>query len=242
MEVVFIKLQKNLYLVFLVLVCILTVITVIVSANGTSGTAESFFHSPWVVFLFAAYVFIQILCLFSLKPKFTLYRAGFYAMHIGLVLFLTGCFLYYVSGDMIHVSVPVDPDAMYNEIKRDRVEEGESPTQRLDFYLGIADFKVERYEAKEGEAAVDKYYEATLLIMPEGSREIEEDALVLNGPHRESGWKIYLMNYDRMGGSAVQLMLKHDPGEYISLSGIWLTIAGSVIMCLFRKREAGEKA
>lgn len=237
---VFIKLHKNLYLIFLVLTCILTLITVIVSANGTSGTENSFFHSPWVVFLFAAYVFIQIVCLFHVKPKFTLYRAGFYAMHIGLVLFLTGCFLYYVSGDMIHVSVPIDPDAMYNEIQRDTVRDGESPTQRLDFYLGVSDFKVERYEAEEGEAAVDKYYEATLRIMPEGSRGIKEIPLIVNGPHRESGWKIYLMNYDRMGGSAVQLMLKNDPGEYVSLAGIWLTIAGSVIMCLLRKREAGE--
>ncbi len=239
---VFIKLQKNLYLSLFVLTLILTFITVIVSVSGTSGTEESLFRSPWMVFVFAAYVMIQIICLFSIKPKFTLYRAGFYAMHIGLVLFLTGCFVYYISGDMIHVSVPIDPDAMYNEIRRDTVEEGESPTKRLDFYLGVSDFKVERYEAEEGEAAVDKYYEATLRIMPEGSREIEEHALIVNGTHRESGWKIYLMNYDRMGQSAVQLMLKYDPGEYISLAGIWLAIGGSVVMCLLRKREAGDAA
>jgi hypothetical protein len=131
---------------------------------------------------------------------------------------------------------------MYNEIKRDSVEEGKSPTEKLDFYLGIADFKVERYEEEEDGTAVDKHYEATLRIMPEGSREIEEHALVVNGTHRESGWKIYLMNYDRQTESAVQLMLKRDPGEFISLGGIWLTIAGSVVMCLLRKREGGEKA
>jgi hypothetical protein len=50
------------------------------------------------------------------------------------------------------------------------------------------------------------------------------------------------MNYDRQTESAVQLMLKRDPGEFISLGGIWLTIAGSVVMCLLRKREGGEKA
>lgn len=238
-----IKLQKNLYLALFVLTCILMIITIIVSAAGTSGTEESLFRSVWVVFVFAAYVFIQILCIFSLKPKFTLYRAGFYAMHIGLVLFLVGCFVYYIAGDVVNVSVPIDSTAMYNEIKRNSAEEGESETLKLDFYLGVSDFSVERYESEEeGAAAIDKYYEATLRIMPEGSREIEEHALIVNGPHRESGWKIYLMNYDRMSESAVQLMLKYDPGEYITLAGIWLTIAGSVIMCLFRKREAGDAA
>ena len=237
---VVIKLQKNLYLSLFVLTCILTLITVIVSVSNTSGTAESLFHSPWVVLLFAAYVFIQIVCLFSLKPKFSLYRAGFYALHVGLVLFLAGCFVYYIGGDVVNVSVPVNPEGMYNEVRRNPVEEGKESTLQLDFYLGISDFKVERYEPEEDGTTIDKYYEATLMIMPKGSREIESHALTVNGPHRENGWKIYLMNYDRTTEGVVQLMLKYDPSEYIALAGILCVIAGSVMMCLLKKREAGD--
>ena len=213
------------------------VITVAVSFSGTSATEESFFKSPWIVFVFAAYVFVQIVCLFSLKPKFTLYRAGFYALHIGLVLFLAGSFFYYIGGDAVNVSVPVEKNMMYNEVRRNPVPEGKSANLRLDFYLGVSDFKVERYDATQ-----DKFYEATLKIMPEGTREVETHSLTVNHPHREDGWKIYLMNYDRAEGSAVQLLLKRDPGEYICLAGIWLSIAGSVMMCLMRKREAGDAA
>ncbi|MBR5295964.1 MAG: cytochrome c biogenesis protein ResB [Clostridia bacterium] len=231
------KLQKNLYIALFVITCILMVITVVVSFSGTSGTEESFFKSPWIVFVFAAYVFIQILCLFSLKPKFTLYRAGFYALHIGLVLFLVGSFLFYIGGDSLNVSVPVGQNMMYNEVRRNPVPEGKSANLRLDFYLGVADFKVERYDAVQ-----DKFYEATLRIMPEGSREVESYSLTVNHPHREDGWKIYLMNYDRAEGNSVQLLFKYDPGEYISLAGIWLSIVGSVLMCLVRKREAGDAA
>ena len=111
---------------------------------------------------------------------------------------------------------------------------------QLDFYLGISDFKVERYEPEEDGTTIDKYYEATLMIMPKGSREIESHALTVNGPHRESGWKIYLMNYDRTTEGVVQLMLKYDPGEYIALAGMLCAIIGSVMMCLLKKREAGD--
>lgn len=238
MEAFLIKTQKYLYWVFLVLTVLMTVLTLYDSLAGISGTDESVFRSVWIVFILTAFVAIQVICLFTVKPKFTLYRAGFYFLHIGLVLMLLGCFVYYIAGDVVSVTVPIDDSALYNQIKREESDENGNDLLRLDFYLGISDFVVERYEAEEGMPASDKYYEATLMIMPEGTRDVEEISLTVNHPHREDGWKIYLMNYDRVTESAVQLMLKYDPGEYVTLSGIWMIIVGTFIMCLFRKREA----
>ena len=147
---------------------------------------------------------------------------------------------YYIAGDVINVSVPVDSSAVYSEIKREEPDKNGNDILKLDFGLGVSDFRVERYEASEDAAESDKYYETTLLIMPEGTRNIERVSLSVNNPHRESGWKIYLMNYDRITESSVQLMLKNDPGEYISLAGIWMMIGGTVIMCLLKKRKAGD--
>lgn len=237
-EVCAIKIQKYLYWIFLILSIFMTVFTVVASVTGTSGTDESIFRSVWVVFILAAFVVIQVICLFTIKPKFNLYRAGFYILHIGLVLLLTGCFVYYISGDVVNVSVPINDTAVYNEIKRDTEDESERDVLKLDFYLGVSDFYLERYEAEDGQHASDKFYEATLMIMPEGSRDIEEISLTVNGPHHEDGWKIYLMNYDKATESAVQLMLKYDPAEYVTLAGIWMVIAGAFVMCLLRKREA----
>lgn len=219
---------------------VMTIFTVIASVTATSGTEQSIFNSVWVVFILAAFVVIQVICLFTVKRKFDLYKVGFYIFHVGIVLLLCGCFIYYIAGDVINVSVPVDSSAVYSEIKREGPDKNGNDILKLDFGLGVSDFRVERYEASEDAAESDKYYETTLLIMPEGTRNIERVSLSVNNPHRESGWKIYLMNYDRITESSVQLMLKNDPGEYISLAGIWMMIGGTVIMCLLKKRKAGD--
>lgn len=218
----------------------MTVLTVIVSVTGTAGTEESLFKSPWVVLIFAAFVAIQLICLFSMKPVFTLYRAGFYLLHLGLVLFLTGSFIYYITGDKLSVSIPVDPTATYNQIKRLSDKSGESEFVKLNFDVGVSDFKVEKYEAEEGEVAEDKYYEATLMIIPEGTRDVTYVPLIVNKPYRYGGWKIYLMGYDGETGATVSLLFKKDPAEFVSTAGLWMIISGSVVMCLLRKREEDE--
>ena len=141
-----IKLQRNIYIVLFGISVLMTIITVIVSITGTAGTEDSLFKSPWVVLIFALFVAIQVICLFTIKGKFTLYRIGFYLLHVGLVLFLTGSFVYYITGEKINVSIPVDPSTTYNQIKRSTVEEGESEFIKLNFDIGISDFKVEKYE------------------------------------------------------------------------------------------------
>lgn len=233
-------LKRNIYIVFFILSVIMTVMTVIVSVTGTAGTEESLFKSPWVVLIFAAFAAIQLICLFSIERTFNLYRAGFYLLHIGLVLFLTGSFIYYITGDKLNVSIPVDSTATYNKIKRLSDEGVESEFVKLDFDIGVSDFKVEKYEAKEGEVAEDKYYEATLMIIPKGTRDVTSIPLIVNKPYRYEGWKIYLMGYDGTTGSTVSLLFKKDPTEFISTVGLWMIIAGAVVMCLLRKREEDE--
>lgn len=229
--------QKYLYIGFFITSIILSIMTIIDSIKGTAGTADSTFKGVLVVFVLAFYIFIQVICLFTLKPNFSLYRCGFYILHIGLVLFLTGSFIYYISGDVINVSIPVNKDAIYSEIKRDTTDKNGNDTTKLGFGIGVKDFYVERYTEEHSDA--DKHYEATLMIMEGGTRDVKEIQLSVNNPHRQNGYKIYLMNYDRITESAVQLSFKYDPAEYISLSGIWFTIIGSVIMCLMRRKNGG---
>lgn len=231
------KFQKWLYIMFFALSALLTVFTVVVSLNGTSGTEDSVFKSVWVVFIFAFYVLVQLFCFFTAKSKkLTIKRLGFYLLHIGLILFLLGSFIYYISGDVVSVSVPVNDSAVYNKIKRDKLDEHGNDILKLDFGIGISKFSVERYADDNDEEKMDKWYEATLLIVPNGTREIKEKILTVNNPVRQSGWKIYLMNYDKATESSVQLMMKYDPGEYVSLMGIWFTIVGAFLMC-FKKRN-----
>lgn len=231
--------KKYIYWVFLVLTVVLTIITIYDSFSGVSGTENSIFRSVWIVLILTIFVTIQAICLFTFKSKFTLYHIGYYILHVGLVLMLTGCFVYYISGDVVNVSVPVNSTALYNEIEREKIDDNGSNRLKLDFYIGVSDFVVERYETEDGLQLSDKHYEATLMIMPEGTRDVKEISLEVNKPYREDGWKIYLMNYDRATESVVQLMLKYDPGEYITLSGIWMIVLGVFVMCL-PKRKGGD--
>ena len=149
--------------------------------------------------------------------------------------------MFYIWGDKVTVSVPVNPEYMYNVIKREEPDSNGNDLLELDFYMGIADFSVERYIAEDNTEGADKHYEATLKIMPSGSRNKEETILTVNHPKKQSGWKIYLTNYDKATENTVQLTLKKDPGEIFTYLGIWLMILGSVIMCLPKKRRAGAE-
>lgn len=226
--------QRKLYVMFLIISAIITAITIFVSVQGTAGTEESLFTSPWIVFIFVAYVAIQIIGIVSYKAKLNLRGIGFFLTHVGLVVFLVGNFIYYIAGEQIPVTIAVDENAMYNQIKR-YSENNDGEFVKLPFDMGVSTFKVEKYE--DGS---DKYYEATLMIGPEGTRDIFYEPLIVNKPYRKSGWKIYLMEYDGTTGSVVTLLMKRDPGEYVSLLGIAMLIIGCIILCLFRKKE-GEK-
>ena len=233
--VTIIKFRKYLYIGLLIISGLLTAFTVIASALGNAGTESSIFNSVWVVFILAAFAALQIIGLFAVKPKIDIRTVGFYLLHIGLVLFLAGNFVFYLVGEKLNVAVRVDPTKSYNQIKRD----GEDEFVNLGFDLGVADFKVDTYPAEGGAPPIDKYYEATLMISPADSREVKTIPLIVNKPYRTGGWKIFLMSYDKVTGDVV-LMLKNDPAEYVGIAGVWMIIAGTVCMCLLKKRKAGD--
>ena len=87
---------------------------------------------------------------------------------------------------------------------------------------------------------MDKYYEAELLIYPEG-KDVITEKLAVNHTRRINGWKIYLMSYAPAGSEnpeTITMLFKYDPGEYITLVGIWLTMIGAFAICF--KKPIGD--
>ena len=229
--------NKTFYIIMLVISVIISAMTIVVSVTKTAGTDESIFNSPFVVILFGVYVAVQIVCIFKIRGKLTMYRIGFYILQCGLVLTLVGMYIYYLNGDKLeNVAVPVD-GTTYSTIQRDADDDKNDLDEKyvdLGFALGFSDFKVEKYE--DGS---DKFYDAKLIIVKRGVENPESKSLRVNHPVRAEGWKIYLMNYEEADtGKIVYILLKYNPGEYITLLGIWMTIIGGFIMCLLRKRGA----
>ncbi len=228
------KFFRTSYLVLL----ILSLVTVgLIVADTACGGGSDIFSNIGVVFLLIVYVVLQLICLFRMKPSFTLHRVGYYLLHVGLVLFLVGHFAYYIGGDRTEVTLPVGSDT-YGKIQR--VDENGLPTDEftdLGFQIGVASFRVEQYPADENGRAADKFYEAALVTVDRTSLLEQVRPLTVNGPVHENGWKIYLMNYGgtEETGYRVLLLLKRDPGEVFSDMGIWFTIAGAFLLCIRRK-------
>lgn len=89
-----------------------------------------------ILFVFAA---ATILGMFG--QKFTLRRLGMYALHVGLLLFLLGSFIYSLTGVSIPASLPINASMTYSTIK---AENGK--VYDLGFEFGIYSFKVETYD------------------------------------------------------------------------------------------------
>ncbi|MCL2013490.1 MAG: cytochrome c biogenesis protein ResB [Oscillospiraceae bacterium] len=95
----------------------------------------------------------------------------------------------------------------------------------------------------------DKHYEAQLDIYDNYSSAKTSKTLMVNHPQRVNGWKIFLMSFttsndenDEKVPESVVLIFKYDPGEYITLAGWWFIIIGSVIACIFKIGNIGDKA
>lgn len=202
-------------------------------------------NSVWLVLLLSVFVIIQIICFFTVKPRLTVYRVGFYVLHIGLVLFLAGSFFYYIGGDKTTLQMPVDPDNAYNQFLRtEQYEEGMSVQDldkiTFDFDIGISKMDVTYYDPETDGTSGVKWYDGELMVIGKTASEPTYMEWSVNHPCRYNGWKIYLMGYDP-NSQWVSLMCKKDPGEFLSLAGIWMLLGGSVMMCLIKKRKAGDR-
>jgi len=67
---------------------------------------------------------------------------------------------------------------------------------------------------------------------------VDTDELAVNDTVVKNGWRIYLMSYS---GDAVNLMFRRDPGEYAVKTGIWMTVAGTVLSLLVGNMIPGKK-
>jgi hypothetical protein len=84
-----------------------------------------------------------------------------------------------------------------------------------------------------------KQYFITIEFLDGARVIVETKEISINHPVRFNGWKIYLMSYDDKtlsedGSPTVmfRMLFKHDPGEFVALAGIIMTIAGTICMCI----------
>ena len=131
----------------------------------------------------------------------------------------------------------------YNQIPGEQIDEATGKKLSLDlgFNLRITDFVTEYYDEAQSNV---KYYEATVEILyPDG--QTKTCALSVNNTMRVNGWKLYLMDVgvdEVYGYEKVHITFKRDPAEWLSTSGIILTILGTFLMCFGKPRPDQGKS
>ena len=305
-----------LYIALAVVTAALLIMTVIAS----TGKSSVWTGAPVMIVLVILGIALAV-SVVAFNPRKNFYSLGFYILHIGIILFFIGSFVYTVSGESVYINV-VNGNSVTNTIQyqmerdgytKDDIlnlkdgfsrkisasEEGGEPID-LGFFFRISDFKTEYYDpvysytdesgvsvtiakedvltdsegkkyclvGKDGEekryevveTSGVKHYEATLVFSDSGMlSDLSTESLTVNHPIYRGDWKIYLMastvDYSFLatdpnflvslygtpnrayGVEIVQLMVKKDPTEFVSVAGILLIILGTFMMCLIRPRE-----
>lgn len=250
--------NKTLSYVLYVLLAIVSLALLVMTVLASAGIASVWVGMPIIVVLFI-FAIALVISVVAFNPNKRWYSVGFYVLHIGIVLFLLGSFIYTVSGVKTNVQPPVADSitptiefqmkqrfgytdeeiakakGFYNQIPYTN-EEGDPAYLDLGFNFRVASFRTEYYDKEQTSV---KHYEATLEFWENGKEETE--LLTVNHPVRRGGWKIYLMNVgvnELYGYTEVQLLFKKDPTEFMSTSGIVLTVLGTFMMCFLRPRDA----
>ncbi len=208
-----------------------------------------------VLAVFAVAISVSVV---MFNPKKNFYSVGFYLLHIGIVLFLSGCLVFTVSGAKTNVAPPcvssITPTVEYKMIQQGITRaqisnlkgyynqvESEDKRELIDlgFNFRIIDFKTEYYDKEQTEV---KHYEATLeFLNSDGS--VDKVPLTVNKPVYRGDWKIYLMDVGEnipYGFTEVQILLKNDSAEPLSNAGIIITLIGTFVMCFMRRSGASE--
>lgn len=217
---------------------IMVIVTAIYASSGEN------LYQTWltpVLLIVFALITVVCLCISTVKGNF-IYKAGFYVLHIGLVVAIIGFIVYGLYGAKYRIQVLCD-GRYYNSIN-DLSEKSEGEIIPLDFYYRLDDTYTEYYpvENESGESSNDstvaqpknpKHYIAYLTIMEElGNPQTVE--LTVNNPIHVKGYKIYLMGMiSDVGMEGATLIFKYNPAEYTILTGIILIIVGTFVMCLF---------
>lgn len=249
--------NKKLAYVLYVLLGIVSAAFLVMTILASAGVDSVWVGMPVMIVLFVLAIALLI-SIVAFNPKKSFYSFGFYFLHIGIVLFLVGSLVYAVTGVKTNAAPPVvnsftktveyrmkqmgvtdaelaNMKGYYNQLRRTTAT-GESEIVDLGFNFRIVDFKTEYYDAEQKNV---KHYEATLEYYENGVT--KREALTVNHPIRKNGYKIYLMDVGEnqpFGYTEVQLLFKKDPTEFLSTSGIILTVLGTFMMCLLRPGEA----
>lgn len=221
------------FVLYIVLAVVCAAILVMTMISPSVGGAFSGMPIVIVLFCLAAAILVSLV---AFNPRKNAYSIGFYILHIGIVMFLVGSFVFTVSGQKLRVDLMEGDDIYYN-----RVPAGEEVID-LGFSVRLEDFTEELYD--DGSP---RYYEAVLGFY-DGTDEFSE-VVTVNHPLYVGDWKIYLMGVSESesGASYVSFLFKNDSVEFISTAGIILTIIGTFCMCLIKPRDkmslytAGEK-
>ncbi|MBO5936810.1 MAG: cytochrome c biogenesis protein ResB [Clostridia bacterium] len=188
----------------------------------------------------------------AFNPQKSIYDIGFYLLHVGIVIFISGMIIFAVRGSSHYVALP-DLSSVTEEVEnqmkstygwsdkdidrlrsyRNQIAGENGEIIDLGFNFRITDFDTEYYEDDKSV----KHYEASLeFFLNDGT--IETESLTVNHPIYRGGLKIYLMNVglSPYGYEQVNLLIKNDPAEFLSVAGIILTILGTFMMCLLPKQ------
>jgi predicted membrane channel-forming protein YqfA (hemolysin III family) len=221
--------MKHMKISVIIMAAITAVLMILTIISPSSTDSKSLFANWFMVIILGVFCVVQLVCVFT--GKFSAKRLGFYLLHIGLVLFLVGSFMYFVSGEKIPVHMTVQKDQTYSTIQR-----SDDSKVNLGFDIGITDFKFEQYPDRS-----PKFYNAKVVIYREGSNTPITKDLYVNGPITENGYKIYLMSYSSQTGD-ISLMFKTNIGEWPCIIAIWCILIGVFFTCFSKKRERGAKS
>ena len=195
------------------------------------GDGELIFKSP---FFIAILTMISVLSLYCCWKRIR--HPVFLLTHIGAVVILAGVLLTFLFGKNTEFKVPVDPAVSFNNIPAPDGSQWD-----LGFNFSVVDFRVGYYDSDNSGAltrknAVPKNYEAKIRIIPKNGNDFA-CLLKVNHPVSYEGWRIYLVSFGGNGKPFVQLSAKKDIGRGTVISGIWMLMAGTFIICLKRKER-----
>ena len=242
------NLAKALYIVLGVVAVALLIMTMYASSKGEN--ADYPMVSAIVFILLGGAIAVSIV---AFNPQKSIYDLGFYILHMGIIIFVAGMMIFAVKGYSLYVNLPSlasvtqeaenqmkniygysDKDIERLRSYRNQIGTDDGEIIDLGFNFRIVDFDTEYYE--DGESV--RHYEAMMeFFLSDGT--IETVPLTVNHPIYRGGWKIYLMNVgvSPYGYEQINLLMKKDPAEFISVAGIILTVLGTFMMCLLPKKS-----
>ena len=215
--------RKISFVLYVVLAVVGLAILVMAVLSPSVGGAFSGMPIVIVLFLLAAAIAVSLI---AFNPKKNAYSIGFYVLHVGIIMFLLGSFVFTVAGERVNLSLMEGDKPYYNQVS--------AGDEIIDLGINV---RLENFTEELYDDGNPKYYEAVLGFY-DGSEQFSK-SITVNHPLYVGEWKIYLMGVSESesGASYVSFLFKKDGAEFLSTSGIILTIVGTFCMCILKPRD-----